>query len=89
MQKTNTFTAPATSPSYPVDPEKLLTFRGKGDQDDWTGELQIKITDDGPWATAQVLEDGTPYSSNSGARHVRFFVSDMGTAASVVTEISA
>lgn len=89
MQKKFTLTATGQTDSIAISPSNILTFASIGDAADYTLDAQVKLTDDGSWIDAQAdMADSTLYSTVSGARHVRFDLTALGTATSIDIEIT-
>ena len=88
MQKKFTITGTGATTPIEVGSDNQFTFASVGDQTDYSLDLEVLITDEGDWISAQTLVDSTVYSTVSGVRQVRFNCLGLGTATTIDVEIN-
>ncbi len=89
MQKKFTVTAISTTDAIATDGSNRYTFAAVGDASDYTIDVQVRLTDDGNWFTAQAaMVDGEIYAAVAGARAIRFDITALGAATTIDIEVT-
>ena len=90
MQKRFEITGTGTGDPIELQGDERLTFASTGSGGtDYALDVEVKLTRDGSWRSAQTLIDGTIYATVSGCREVRYNCTSLGSASSIELEVTS